>query len=71
MMPLPALLCGVHGAPVPDLPVDRIVLEDIVVYGVPANRTGREELIASVAVPSSSSSDRTYISEGGCRKRTC
>ena len=39
----------VHGSPVPDFPVDRIVLKDIVVYGALANRTGWEDLIAMVA----------------------
>ena len=42
-------LYGVHGAPVPDFPVDRVVLKDIVMYGALSNRTGWEELIPMVA----------------------
>lgn len=40
---------GVHGAAIPDFPVDRLVLKDIVVYGALTNRTGWEELISLVA----------------------
>ncbi len=40
---------GVHGAPVPDFPADRMIFKDIVVYGALTNRTGWDELIAMVA----------------------
>ena len=43
------VLYGVHGAPVPEVPLDRIVLKDIVVYGALTNRTGWEELMRMVA----------------------
>lgn len=43
------VLYGVHGAAVPELPLDTIVLKDIVVYGALANRTGWEDLIRMVA----------------------
>jgi len=43
------VLYGVHGGPMSEFPVDRVVLKDIVVYGALANRTGWEELIALVA----------------------
>jgi threonine dehydrogenase-like Zn-dependent dehydrogenase len=43
------VLYGVHGAPIQDFPIDRIVLKDIVVYGALTDRTGWEDLIATVA----------------------
>jgi L-iditol 2-dehydrogenase len=43
------VLYGVHGRPMPDFQVDRVVLKDLEVYGALANRTGWEELIALVA----------------------
>jgi threonine dehydrogenase-like Zn-dependent dehydrogenase len=43
------VLYGVHGAPVPDFPIDRIVLKDLAVYGALTDRTGWEDLIAMVA----------------------
>jgi threonine dehydrogenase-like Zn-dependent dehydrogenase len=43
------VLYGVHCAPVPEFPIDRVVLKDIVVYGALTNRTGWEELIGMVA----------------------
>ncbi|MEK7405616.1 MAG: alcohol dehydrogenase catalytic domain-containing protein [Acidobacteriota bacterium] len=43
------VLYGVHGSPVPDLPLDRIVLKDLLVYGALTNRTGWGELMAMVA----------------------
>jgi threonine dehydrogenase-like Zn-dependent dehydrogenase len=43
------VLYGVHGAPVDQLPLDRIVLKDIVVYGALTNRTGWDDLISMVA----------------------
>lgn len=43
------VLYGVHGAPVPDVPIDRIVLKDLVVYGALTNRTGWEDFMPLVA----------------------
>lgn len=43
------VLYGVHGKPLADFPVDRVVLKDIELYGALADRTGWEELIALVA----------------------
>lgn len=43
------VLYGVHGAALPAMPLDRIVLKDLVVYGALANRTGWEDLIQMVA----------------------
>ncbi|MFB3828506.1 MAG: zinc-binding dehydrogenase [Bryobacteraceae bacterium] len=40
---------GVHGAPLQDFPIDRIVLKDVVVYGALTDRTGWDELISMVA----------------------
>ena len=39
-----AVLYGLHGAPMPELPVDRVVLKDLTIYGAPPDRTGWEEL---------------------------
>ncbi len=43
------VLYGVHGAPVQDFPIDRIVLKDIVVYGALTDRAGWDELMAMVS----------------------
>lgn len=43
------VLYGVHGRPIRELPIDRIVLKDLVIYGALSNRTGWEELIGLVA----------------------
>lgn len=43
------VLYGVHGAPLQNFPIDKVVLKDIVVYGALPDRTGWEQLIALVA----------------------
>lgn len=43
------VLYGVHGAALPEVPLDRIVLKDLVVYGALTNRNGWEDLITMVA----------------------
>jgi threonine dehydrogenase-like Zn-dependent dehydrogenase len=43
------VLYGVHGSPVPDVPLDRMVLKDLRVYGSLTNRTGWSDLIELVA----------------------
>lgn len=43
------VLYGVHGAALPEMPLDRIVLKDLVVYGALANRNGWEDLMTMVA----------------------
>lgn len=44
-----AVLYGLHGAPMPEFPVDQVVLKDLVVYGALPDRTGWDELIVLVA----------------------
>ncbi len=44
-----AVLYGLHGAPMPEFPVDRAVLKDLTLYGALPDRTGWEELTALVA----------------------
>ena len=43
------VLYGVHGAALPEVPLDRIVLKDLVVYGALTNRNGWEDLMTMVA----------------------
>jgi threonine dehydrogenase-like Zn-dependent dehydrogenase len=42
------VLYGVHGAPVPSVDIDRIILKDIIVYGALSDRTGWEKMIGWV-----------------------
>jgi alcohol dehydrogenase len=43
------VLYGVHGAPVPAVDIDNIILKDIVVYGALSDRLGWEDMIGWVA----------------------
>lgn len=43
------VLYGVHGAPVPAVDIDHIILKDIVVYGALSDRLGWEDMIGWVA----------------------
>lgn len=43
------VLYGVHGAPVHEVDIDRIILKDIVVYGALSDRLGWEDIIGWVA----------------------
>jgi threonine dehydrogenase-like Zn-dependent dehydrogenase len=43
------VLYGVHGAALPEMPLDRVVLKDLVVYGALTNRNGWEDLMTMVA----------------------
>ncbi len=44
------VLYGVHGAPVPSVDIDTIILKDLEVYGALSDRIGWEEMIRWVAV---------------------
>lgn len=43
------VLYGVHGTPLGEFPIDRVVLKDLIVFGALADRTGWDELIEAVA----------------------